>query len=47
MKNKKQKRRNWIAVAAWNKKAGAFVNKKKKSNKYACRGSKNNESKQE
>ena len=42
MKTKKTKtktsRRSWVAVAAYQRSAGAFTNKKKKANKRACRG---------
>jgi len=40
MKNKSQrpKPRNWIAVAAHFRRAGAMKNKKKQANKRACRG---------
>jgi len=34
----KIKKRNWIAVNAHNRKAGAMPDKKKQQNKNACRG---------
>ena len=34
----KIKKRNWIAVHAHNRKAGAMPDKKKQKNKKACRG---------
>ena len=34
----KLKKRNWIAVHAHNRKAGAMPDKKKQQNKKACRG---------
>ena len=37
-KLKEQRRRNWLAVHAHNRKAGAMVDRKKKANKKACRG---------
>ena len=37
-KLKEQRRRNWLAVHAHNRKAGAMVDRKKKTNKKACRG---------
>ena len=37
-KNKKNKGRNWLAVHAHNRKAGAMPDKKKQKNKNACRG---------
>ena len=35
---KERRRRNWLAVHAHNRKAGAMVDRKKKANKKACRG---------
>jgi len=34
---KERRRRNWLAVHAHNRKAGAMVDRKKKANKKACR----------
>ena len=34
----KLKKRNWLAVHAHNRKAGAMPDKKKQKNKKACRG---------
>ena len=33
-----ERRRNWLAVHAHNRKAGAMVDRKKEQNKKACRG---------
>tara|TARA_R110002020_G_scaffold10589_3_gene40384 strand:- start:621 stop:785 length:165 start_codon:yes stop_codon:yes gene_type:complete len=37
-KSAKIKKRNWLAVHAHNRKAGAMPDKKKQQNKKACRG---------
>jgi len=37
-KKKKITRRNHVAVAAFQRSAGAFINKKKRASKQACRG---------
>ena len=36
-KNSKKRGRNWLAVHAHNRKAGAMPDKKKQQNKKACR----------
>ena len=37
-KIKAVKRRNFVAIAAFQRSAGAFTDRKKKANKRACRG---------
>jgi hypothetical protein len=37
-KNSKKRGRNWLAVHAHNRRAGAMPDKKKQQNKNACRG---------
>ena len=37
-KLKEQRRRNWLAVHAHNRKGGAHVDRKKQDNKSKCRG---------
>ena len=37
-KNQAPKERNWVAVGAIQRKAGAHVDRKKQRNKRACRG---------